>query len=157
QQPSHGPGGADYAHGGVVAEQVKDGALGWWLFRPTTPVPASAPVVVFCHGWGAMNPRTYRAWIDHIVRRGAVVIYPIYHDRLPPPPGDFLPNTTAALKEAFASLASNDAIHADLDRVAVVGHSAGGVLAAEIAAVGAAHGLPPIRAAMPVAPGDGSR
>ena len=72
QQPAHGPGGADYAHGHVDARLVKDGAQGWWLFTPSNPVPKSAPVVIFCHGWGAMNPKTYRAWIDHLVRRGNI-------------------------------------------------------------------------------------
>jgi acetyl esterase/lipase len=158
QQPAQGPGGAAYAHGKVIAREVKDGAQGWWLFTPSDPVPRSAPVVVFCHGWGAMNPRTYRAWIDHLVRRGNIVVYPLYQDSLRTPPDTFLPNAIAALKDAFAELGSGaEAIRADLDRVAVVGHSAGGVLAAEIAAVGVARGLPTIRAAMPVEPGDGSR
>src|SRR5690349_7843502 len=53
QQPRHGPGGADYAYDGVVAEAVKDGAEGWWLFKPSTPISKSVPVIVFCHGWGA--------------------------------------------------------------------------------------------------------
>jgi len=156
-QPSQGPGGAEYAYAGVAAEEVRDGAEGWWVFKPSTPVAGRVPVVVFCHGWGAMNPRTYRAWIDHIVRRGAIVIYPVYQDSLRTPPDAFLPNAIAALENAFAMLRSDATSGADLDRVAVVGHSAGGVLAAEIAAVGAARGLPAIRAAMPVEPGDGSR
>jgi dienelactone hydrolase len=157
QQPRHGPGGADYVYDGVVAEAVKDGAEGWWLFKPSTPISKSVPVIVFCHGWGAMNPRTYRAWIDHIVRRGAIVVYPLYQDSLRTHPEDFLPNTIAALQDAFATLRSEHALGADLARVAVVGHSAGGVLAAEVAAVGEANGLPAILAAMPVEPGDGSR
>lgn len=156
-QPEHGPGSAEYTYGAVVAREVKDGAEGWWLFTPSDPTPRSAPVVVFCHGWGAMNPRTYRAWIDHIVRRGNIVIYPLYQDSLRTRPDDFLPNAIDALKNAFAEIANESGgVRADLDHVAVVGHSAGGVLAAEIAAVGAARGLPTIRAAMPVEPGDGS-
>ena len=157
-QPAHGPGSSEAKHGAVDARQIADGAQGWWLFTPADPVPANAPVVVFCHGWGAMNPKGYRAWIDHIVRRGNIVVYPEYQDSLRTHPGDFLPNAIAALHDAFAKLDSGTlGIRADVQRVAVVGHSAGGVLAAEIAAVGESRGLPPIRAAMPVEPGDGSR
>src|SRR6185312_4344466 len=42
-------------------------------------------------------------------------------------------------------------------RVAIVGHSAGGLLSAEMAASAAAGQLPAFRAVMPVQPGDGSR
>ncbi|MGA9333569.1 MAG: alpha/beta hydrolase [Rudaea sp.] len=157
-QPAQGPGGASYPHARVVAREVKSGGQGWWLFTPADPVPASAPVVVFCHGWGAMNPKTYRAWIDHIVRRGNIVIYPNYQASLLTPGDEFLPNAVAALRASLVDLQdSHGGIRPDLNRVAVVGHSAGGVLSAELAAVAKAEGLPPMRAVMAVAPGDGSR
>ena len=89
-QPAHGPGSAEYAHAQVIAHEVKSGAQGWWLFVPSSPRPASAPVVVFCHGWGALDPKGYRAWIDHIVRRGNIVIWPNYQASLLTPGGDFL-------------------------------------------------------------------
>jgi predicted esterase len=157
-QPAHGPGGADYAHANVVAREVRRGAQGWWQFTPTAPVPATAPVVVFCHGWGAMDPKAYRAWIDHIVRRGNIVIYPNYQDSLFTPGAQFLPNAVAAVRGALADLGADTAgIHADANRIAIVGHSAGGVLAAEIVAVAQSESLPAFRAVMPVEPGDGSR
>ena len=157
-QPAHGPGGADYAHLRVVAREMDQSAQGWWLFTPADPVPASAPVVVFCHGWGALEPDGYRAWIDHIVRRGNFVVWLNYQDSLRVPGAQFLPNAIAGVKAAFAYL---DAGHAgtkpDWERVAVVGHSAGGLLSAELAAVAAQEGLPAFHAVMLVQPGDGSR
>jgi predicted esterase len=157
-QPAHGPGGAQAASAEVVAREMREGAQGWWLFAPAAPVPARAPVVVFCHGWGAMAPAHYRAWIDHIVRRGIIVVWPNYQDSLHTPGADFLANATAAMRDAFAALAADThGIQPDLRRVAVVGHSAGGVLAAQLGAVAQHEGLPTFRAVMAVEPGDGSR
>lgn len=157
-QPAHGPGGADYTHTRVVAREVRRGAQGWWLFTPAEPKPASAPVVVFCHGWGALDPDNYRSWIDHIVRRGNIVIWPNYQSSLLTPGGDFLPNAIAGIRAALADLQRGTAgIRPNLNRVAIVGHSAGGVLTAEIAAAAARNGLPVFRAVMPVEPGDGSQ
>jgi acetyl esterase/lipase len=157
-QPAHGPGGSEYQHARVIAREVKTGAQGWWLFTPADPTPSNAPVIVFCHGWGAMNPRAYRAWIEHIVRRGNIVIYPNYQDSLLTPGGQFLPNAIDSVRAALADLAANKTgIQPDLQRVGVVGHSAGGVLSAQLAASAARAGLPMFRAVMPVEPGDGSR
>ena len=157
-QPAFGPGGADYAHAQVIAREAKSGARGWWLFTPASPKPASAPVVVFCHGWGALDPKTYRAWIDHIVRRGNIVIWPNYQSGLLTPGGDFLPDAIAGVRAALAALQRGTAgIRPELDHLAIVGHSAGGVLSAQIAASADAQGLPEFRAVMPVEPGDGSQ
>ena len=38
----------------------------------------------------------YRAWIDHIVRRGMVVVYPRYQPDLKTPNADFLDNAAGA-------------------------------------------------------------
>ncbi|HZW52314.1 MAG TPA: alpha/beta hydrolase [Rudaea sp.] len=156
-QPAHGPGGAGYAHAQVLAREVKSGAQGWWLFVPSSPKPASAPIVVFCHGWGALDPKGYRAWIDHIVRRGNIVIWPNYQASLLTPGGDFLPNAIVGIRAALADLENGSAgICPELDHVAIVGHSAGGVLSAQIAAAAARNDLPVFRAVVPVEPGDGS-
>jgi len=155
-QPASGPGGASYAHARVIAREVRTGAQGWWLFTPADPTPAQAPVVVFLHGWGAMNPRIYRGWIDHIVRRGMIVVFPNYQDSLLTRTVTFLPNAIAGIHGALDDLAGSP-IHPDLSHVAVVGHSAGGLLSAEVAARAAAEGLPPFRVVMPVEPGDGDR
>ena len=156
-QPTHGPGGSDYAHA-AFAKSEHAGAQGWRLLTPTGPTPAAAPVVVFCHGWGALNEKNYEAWLSHLVRRGNIVIWPNYQDSLFTPAAQFLPNAVAGVRGALAELARTaDAPRADLRRAAVVGHSAGGVLAAELAVVAHTQGLPEFRAVMPVEPGDGSQ
>lgn len=155
-QPASGPGGASAPHARVIAREVKTGAQGWWLFTPADPVPAKAPVVVFLHGWGAMNPRIYRGWIDHIVRRGNIVVYPNYQDSLFTRTATFLPNAIAGIRDALDELTSSP-VQPDFSRMAIVGHSAGGLLSAEVAVSAAAAKLPPFRVVMPVEPGDGDR
>jgi acetyl esterase/lipase len=154
QQPPNGPGGADYKHGEVVAVSHGKGASQYWLFEPAAPVPKSAPVVVFLHGWGALNPDPYRAWIDHIVRRGNIVIYPAYQTDFGTPAADFTPNAMAAVTAALEVLRANASrLVPDEKRFALVGHSTGGVLCANIAARAERSGLPPVQAFMSVQPG----
>jgi len=153
-QPESGPGGRTYAHARVEASGHGEGGESFWIFAPAEPAPETAPVVVFLHGWGGMDPAPYRVWIDHLVRRGNLVVYPRYQASLLTPPGDFLPNTIAAIRDALRLLGSK-ATKPDLEKVAAVGHSAGGHLAANLAAVAAAEKLPRVRAAMPVEPGTG--
>jgi pimeloyl-ACP methyl ester carboxylesterase len=96
------------------------------------------PVIVFLHGFTATDPDLYRAWIDHLVRRGSVVIYPDYQES-----GlgfgrqdDYVPNMLAGIASALevARLAPT-AVH-------LVGHSLGGVLGVAYLVEGPATGLP---------------
>lgn len=153
-QPASGPGGAEYVHRDVVATSHGAGATQYWLFEPAAPAPKAAPVVVFLHGWGAVSPDPYRAWIDHIVRRGNIVIYPRYQADLRTPAAEFTPNALAAVADALGFLRADPLrLTADTKRFALVGHSMGGVLCANLAARAARSGLPVVRAFMSVQPG----
>lgn len=157
-QSAHGPGSSEVFSHAVIPMKIADGAMGGWLFLPSSPAPAKAPVVVLCHGWSAIAPHAYRAWIDHLVRRGNIVLWPNYQENLRTPTRMFVPNAVAGVKHGIQILETNpEGIHADFDRVAVLGHSAGGMVAAGIAARAATEGLPDIKAVMPVEPGDSIR
>jgi len=153
-QPAKGPGSSDYHHREVVAAAHGRGATQYWLFEPAAPAPKSAPVVVFLHGWGAISPEPYRAWIDHIVKRGNIVIYPGYQTDFGTPVAEFTPNAMTAVINALEFLRS-DAAHVapDPKRFALVGHSMGGVLCANLAVRAQRNGLPVIQAFMSVQPG----
>lgn len=153
-QPSSGPGSAQYTHGSVESHVYGTGNLEYWLFEPKSPVPESAPVVIFSHGWGAMNPIVYRAWINHIVRRGNIVIYPRYQESLSTKLTKLSSNAVQAVHDAFERLAQEEGhVRPQLDKVAAVGHSAGGQISANITACAASSDLPPIKAVMCVEPG----
>lgn len=152
-QPTSGPGGADYAHEAVHVSSYALGNLRYWIFEPEQPRPAKAPVVVFFHGWGAMDPRPYRAWIDHLVRRGNIVVYPRYQSSVLTSPKLFTANALTATKAALQRLESDAHVRPDALRLAATGHSVGGLLAANFAARAAAEGLPQPRAVMSVQPG----
>src|SRR5688572_27614129 len=77
-QPAHGPGGGDYRHAAVKESKSGRGGRKFHLFEPAGPVPATAPVIVFLHGWTAIDPWLYGAWISHMARRGNIVIHPRY-------------------------------------------------------------------------------
>jgi dienelactone hydrolase len=112
-------------------------------------------VVVFIHGWLAVNPGAYGAWIDHLVRCGAVVVYPRYQTDPLTPPAEFLPNTLAAVHDALEVLETAPGhVRPDRERFALMGHSAGGNLAAQIAAVAAVERLPKPRAVVALMPGE---
>ena len=102
-----------------------------------------------------MTPEPYRAWVTHIVRRGAVVVYPQYQKNLLTPPPEFHANSAASVRRALEVLAEDGRVVPDLQRVAVVGHSAGGVGSAVYAARAAEDHLPAPKAIMPVHAGQG--
>jgi len=156
-QPKTGPGGADYRHAKVVKHVFGQGVGQVWVFEPDEPRPETAPVVVFNHGWMALVPQVYRAWIDHLVRRGNIVVYPRYQDGPLTMPWTFLRSAVGAVKHALAQIEGEGHVRPDRERFAIVGHSAGGALSADMAAVAAKEGLPKPRAVMVVQPGRGMR
>ncbi|HEY2962681.1 MAG TPA: alpha/beta fold hydrolase [Pyrinomonadaceae bacterium] len=153
-QPASGPGGKQYVHSAVTKNRYGKGGQEYWIFEPDSPKPASAPLIVFLHGWGGMNPLYYGAWIDHLVKRGNVVVYPRYQANLLTPIREFTPNTLGAIKDAIERLQTEPGhVKVDLKRFAAVGHSVGGLLAASVAALASESGLPRVLAVMSVEPG----
>jgi pimeloyl-ACP methyl ester carboxylesterase len=153
-QPLSGPGGKQYAHAGVTKNRYGSGGHEYWIFEPDSPKPRSAPVIVFLHGWGGTNPLYYGAWLDHLVKRGNIVVYPRYQSNLLTPIREFLPNTLHAIKDSLNRLQTEPGhVSPDLSKFAIVGHSLGGLLAADVAALASESDLPKVRAVMSVEPG----
>lgn len=154
-QPATGPGGADYAYAKVGQHSTGQGSNDVIIFWPESPAPAGPlPLVVFTHGWGAMDPVHYQAWINHLVRKGVIVLYPRYQESMRVKPDTFAANAVAGVRQGLDWLAKQKTLpQPDLARVATVGHSAGGVLAANLAVELPKAGLPAPKAVMSIEPG----
>lgn len=153
-QPATGPGGAAYLHDSVTMQDFADKPDGYWLFTPADPVPETAPVVVFMHGYGGYNPMIYGKWIKHLVRQGNIVIYPRYQrNMVAPHPDDFADNAAKGLRDALAQLQQDTSIRAETAVLPYVGHSYGGVISSELAIYADSMGLPPASVVMMCSPG----
>jgi acetyl esterase/lipase len=175
QQPATGPGGKDYPYKEALKSVFGENGGQFWIFEPAAldsvpassgggapspgavaggVAPAAVPVIVFVHGWGAMEPEGYGAWIEHLVKRGNIVIFPRYQENARTLMKDYTPNAVAAVKAALKELTAGSHTTPDLKRLAIVGHSMGGAIAPNIAALAAQDGLPHFSAVMCVEPGN---
>jgi acetyl esterase/lipase len=146
QRPAPGP-STGYAPPGTERVDVGVGAQGAAIFRQPAAAAQPRPVVIFLHGWVAIDPRRYGSWIGHLVRGGATVIYPAYqtkpaYDTIAPL-GNVLDGVRTALEQV--QLAPG--------RLVVAGHSAGAALSADYATVATANALPAPAAVFSVYPG----
>ena len=132
---------------GAERTDVGAGAQAAAIFRPARSANRPTPVVVFLHGWVAIDPSRYGRWIGHLVRKGVTVIFPAYQTKpaydTTTPLGNVLAGVRAALGQVVL----------EPGRLVIAGHSVGGALAADYAAVAADHGLPTPAAVFSVYPG----
>ena len=163
-QPATGPGGMDYAYDRVVVTEHGEGAGGYVLFEPADPhgggtpvTPAPVPIVLFlsaCCETDDLNDVTdngapWRAWIDHLTRRGAVVVFPRFD------PHDPMTGVATAVRSALMELEGSGHPPTDPTRFVAVGHSFGAALVVQYATIAADRGLPVPVVLMPTAPGEG--
>jgi len=138
-----GGSGTSYPDKATVTGPIGPGANGVWVFEP-----AGKPkdVVVFFHGQGdarEATPVNHRPWIDHLVKRGSLVIYPRYELTYEPDP---IPFVVKGVRTAMK--------HVDTKGLPVlaIGYSRGGGLVVEYGAFAKQNGLPVPNAIMAVFP-----
>ncbi|MEO1516424.1 MAG: alpha/beta hydrolase [Bacteroidota bacterium] len=155
-QPDSGPGGGAYQHSDFRVTDASQEADGYWLYEPDAPRPDSAHVIVFTHGYGALNPMIYGGWIRHLVRKGNIVIFPRYQKNLlAPPPEEFPANVATAIRNALLRLDSADHVRPITRDFSLVGHSYGGVISANLGVHYASLGIPQPKAMLLCSPGSG--
>lgn len=154
--PVEGPGSFIYQHQEVIFHDYAENPDGFWLFEPASPKPDSAHVVVFNHGYGAYNPMIYGLWIKHIVKKGNIVIFPRYQKNLWfPRPNKFSKNVSKAIRDALKLMETKDFVKPITSELALVGHSYGGVVSADLAVNFKAHKIPQPKAILLCSPGSG--
>jgi acetyl esterase/lipase len=123
--------------------RLGSGAASVVIWRPPEQ---TRPTVVFLHGWGAVDPAAYGPWVRHLLSRGSAVVLPRYQVSAISLPTQALPNALRGVRAA-------------LDRVpgdwVAAGHSAGGALAADLAASAGDERLRRPRAVFAAYPGRG--
>ena len=155
-QPSMGPGSPTYLHEEVKMIDHSEPADGYWIFEPAAPVPQSANVVVFVHGYGGYNPMIYGQWIKHLVKKGNIVIYPRFQkNNWSPRPPKFVANVATGVNNALAYLKKKSKIQPITENLSFVGHSYGGVISANLAINYEKYNLPKLKSIMLVSPGSG--
>lgn len=151
-QPASGPGAAVYRWAGVASERVGSAPDGAWLLTPagaTAAELAAMPVIVFLHGFTATDPERYWAWLDHLVRQGAVLVYPDYQES-----GlSFLDQDEVVPNMLDGIVGALQAAGLAPPTVHVVGHSLGGVLGVAYLDAAPAAGLPEVATLTVIAPG----
>lgn len=155
-QPLTGPGGNNYSHQSVIkSSKYGSGDFAFWIYEPSTPKPDSANLVIFNHGWGASNPVCYGKWLGHIVRKGNIVIFPKWQDNTATLPSTFTPNAAKAIRDAVDTLTNGSHVNPRLSNTAIIGHSYGGVISANISVLADSLGLPKPKATLLAEPGTG--
>ena len=154
-QPSTGPGSNNPVHTGVTQFDygTNANAEGFWLFEPQGPVPDSANVVVFIHGWGETNLKFYGAFIDRMVRAGNIVICPRYQKSADIVYGTYTDSCARGIQRALDTLQLTGHVKPRLYHYFILGHSMGGVLTANMTTRYAYYNLPKPLAAFSMEPG----
>ncbi|MBE2899522.1 hypothetical protein DNK57_01590 [Methanothermobacter thermautotrophicus] len=127
----------------VISESHGEGSGKYWIFRPAAQ--GRYPVVVLIHGWAATEPIFYMAWIGHLVGEGNIVVYPRYQNLHDTSSENFTGNAAAAVREALQRVDGewNGELY-------LAGHSAGGLIAVNLAA---REDIPDPEAVLAVQPG----
>ena len=128
-----GGGGSSTPAKPAVVGPIGQGGEGVWLYRP-----AGKPkrIVIFFHGQVGpeeTTPANHRPWIDHLVRGGAIVLYPRYETDYS---GAVLDAAAKGVRHAMQRLGPQTL------PVLALGYSRGAALAVEYAAVAPARHLP---------------
>lgn len=139
----------------ILVSTVGSGEKRAYIFQPDADNLSKLPVVLFLHGWRGTNPKNFGALIDLMVRRGAVVIYPVYQeDGEKTSPQRIAGNAAESIQAAFATLEKNQPQLIDKSKTLYWGFSMGASLSMRFALQSPALGLPKPTSMVLVGPGE---
>ena len=139
----------------ILVSSVGSGEKRAYIFQPDAENLSKLPVVLLLHGWRGTNPKNFGALIDLMVRRGAVVIYPVYQEEgEKTSPQRIAGNAAESIQAAFAMLEKNQPQLIDKSKTLYWGFSIGASLSMRFALQSPALGLPKPTAMVLVGPGE---
>ena len=148
-QPLSGPGGSNYPFGTVTTNgpywangRMLQDQFKYYIFEPSSPTPLHAPVILFIHGFIAITPSGYQGWINHMVKKGYVVVWVQYQTSALTPTKSYTTNARTAWADALYRLQNfwweshvRPIMGANgQPQTMIVAHSVGGWIGANIAA-----------------------
>ncbi len=141
-------------HGAVLVLAHGDGARRVYVFLPQSPaLSGPVPVVFFHHGWQGMDPLNYGALIDHLVREGNVVIYPVYQQSAATSPQGIVETASLADRQGVQIMEAEN-LTPDRRKILYLGYSMGAAISLDLALGPNRFGLPAPDALLLLAPGD---
>lgn len=142
-------------HGALEIRVVGNNEHRVMLFVPSQPrLQGEAPIVFFHHGWNGMNPFNFGSLIDHLVRSGHVVIFPVYQNGEKTSPLDITDHAGFANRLALDTLAKEFSLVPMEGSTLYYGFSIGSAISVNLALDPQRFSLPPANAMFLVAPGD---
>lgn len=135
-QALSGPGSSDYQHSEIIESSGGTGADAWFVFEPSKPKPASAPLVVITHGYFEfIGYASMHELIMHTVKKGNIVIYTRWQTTpVTPCPGPFniepcVQSNVNGIKGGIAHLMTDPRrVQPELDKTSYFGFSFGGIV-----------------------------
>lgn len=141
-QPKTGPGAPLDTTGEVVKRAIGKPGEVTYVFHMASAPEKPRSVVVLLHAWGAANPVVYGAWINHLARRGHLVLFPGFQQVGGTKPTEATDRAGALIKSALAQLASDPQAKPDPAETFYLAHSAGSGIALNLAARAKDLGIP---------------
>ena len=155
-QASEGPGGSNYKYNKVKMLDFASLVEGAWVMYPEETKEEELNLIVFVHGYGAINPMIFGAWIKHLVRKGNVVVYPRYQKTLfNPMPAQFADYVSKGINIGIDSFQLATGISLNKQNVSYVGHSYGGALITYLANYYEKYEIPKPKSLFACEPGTG--
>ena len=152
-QPTSGPGGSEKIYQNLITHEYEQGDKAYYIIEPTSPKPTKPlPLILLLHGYTDISPDKYQPWIEHLVERGNIVIFPVYQT-LTVDGSPFISNATEAFQAALERLKDGTHAPVDLTQTVYVGYSAGGVIATDLTVNASKLNLPIPKALLDIAPG----
>lgn len=136
-----GPGGHIYNHQSFTQWEHGKQHERYFVFQPDQPALKKAGLVILLHDWFSTDPQYYAGLIRHLCRRGWIVLFPLYQGT-GTPDNTWHYNAARTAKDCLLQVFARREIEIDRQRVFIIGHGAGAVLGANLAASSDYFGLP---------------